>query len=77
MDTIEELERLKKEIFNLKLKLAMKKNSKEELLTISLRVQELKRKYDILVEEQAMANGQVGFAFVDLMDVNNKQGRKR
>ncbi len=77
MDITEELERLKKEIFNLNLKLAMQKNSKEELLAISLRVQELKRKYDILTEEQALSNGQVGFAFVDLMDVSNKQGRKR
>lgn len=69
MDRTEEIEKLKKEIFSLKVKMAMSKMSREELLLASKEAQVLERKKDALIMELESSNGQVGFAFTDLMDV--------
>lgn len=76
MDRTEEIEKLKKEIFSLKVKMAMSKMSREELLLASKEAQVLERKKDALIMELESSNGQVGFAFTDLMDVEELEVRK-
>ena len=76
MDRTEEVETLKKVVFNLQFKMAMKKNNPEELLEISKQTQELQRKIDALISEIEESNGQVGFAFSDLIDVTKVKKEK-
>ncbi len=76
MDYTTEIEKLKKEIFSLKMKMAMNTMSKEELLKISEEAQTLQRKKDALERELLSSNGQVGFAFIDLMDVTELEVKK-
>ncbi len=76
MDRTEEIETLKKVVFNLQFQMAMKKNSEEELLEISEKTQTIQRKIDALLKEVEESNGQVGFAFADLIDVTKvKKGK--
>lgn len=76
MDRTEEIETLKKVVFNLKLQMAMKKNDNEELLELSEKAQIIQRRIDTLQREIAESNGQVGFAFSELIDVTKvKKGR--
>ncbi len=76
MDRTEEIENLKKEIFSLKMQMAMKKMSKDELLELSETAQILQRKMEALMSEVENSNGQVGFAFTDLMDVTELEVKK-
>ena len=76
MDRTEEIEKLKKEIFSLKMKMAMSKMSREELLLASKEAQVLERKKDALIMELESSNGQVGFAFTDLMNVEELEVKK-
>ena len=76
MDRTEEIEKLKKEIFSLKMKMAISKMSKEELLRVTQEAQVLQRKMDALSLELENSNGQVGFAFTDLMDVTELEVKK-
>ncbi len=76
MDRTEEIEKLKKEIFSLKMKMAMSKMSREELLLASKEAQVLERKKDALIIELESSNGQVGFAFTDLMNVEELEVKK-
>lgn len=67
MNRTEEIERLKKEMFQLQLK--MKLNSdKENILETSLLIQKLDKKIRALELEEKNANGQVSFAFTDLIE---------
>ncbi len=76
MDRTEEVETLKKVVFNLQFKMAMKKNNPEELLEISKQTQEIQRKIDALIKEIEESSGQVGFAFSDLIDVTKVKKEK-
>lgn len=80
MDRTEEIELLKKQIFDLKLKIAMNKNNKIELLKLTRCVELLQTKIEILSEEIKMSNGQVAFAFSDLIEIKDesevKKGKK-
>lgn len=76
MDRTEEVETLKKVVFNLQFQMALKKNDKEELLNISEQAQTIQRKIDALLKEIEESNGQVGFAFSELIDVTKvKKGK--
>ena len=76
MDRTEEVETLKKVVFNLQFKMAVKKNNKDELLEISEEAQIVQKKIDALLKEIEESNGQVGFGFSDLIDVTKvKKGR--
>ncbi len=76
MDRTEEIETLKKVVFNLKLQMAMKKNNNDELLELSEKAQIIQRRIDTLQKEIEESNGQVGFAFSELIDVTKvKKGR--
>lgn len=76
MDRTEEVETLKKVVFNLQFQMAMKKNDKDELLSISEEAQKIQRKIDALLKEIEESNGQVGFAFSELIDVTKvKKGK--
>ena len=76
MDRTEEVETLKKVVFNLQFQMALKKNDKEELLNISEQDQTIQRKIDALLKEIEESNGQVGFAFSELIDVTKvKKGK--
>ena len=76
MDRTEEVETLKKVVFNLQFQMALKKNDKEELLNISEQAQAIQRKIDALLKEIEESNGQVGFAFSELIDVTKvKKGK--
>ena len=79
MDRTEEVETLKKVVFNLQFKMAMKKSNPDEVLDISKKAQEIQRKIDALIKEIEESNGQVGFAFSELIDVTkikNEKGKK-
>ena len=77
MDRTEEVATLKKAVFNLQFKMAMKQCDLEETLELSKKTQEIQRKIDALIDEIDEANGQVGFAFSELIDVNKiKKGKK-
>lgn len=76
MDRTEEIEKLKKEIFSLKMKMAMTNMARDELLLSSKEVQVLERKKDALIMELESSNGQVGFAFTDLMDIEKLEVKK-
>ena len=76
MDRTEEVETLKKVVFNLQFKMAMKKNNPEEMLEISKQAQEIQRKIDALIKEIEESNGQVGFAFSELIDVTKVKKEK-
>lgn len=76
MDRTEEIETLKKVVFNLQFQMALKKNSEDELLEISEKAQIAQKKIDTLLKEIEESNGQVGFAFSDLIDVTKvKKGK--
>ena len=76
MDRTEEVETLKKVVFNLQFQMALKKNDKEELLNISEQAQTIQRKIDALLKEIEESNGQVGFAFSELIYVTKvKKGK--
>ncbi len=76
MDRTEEVETLKKVVFNLQFQMAMKKNNEEELLELSEKAQIIQRKIDTLLKEIEESNGQVGFAFSELIDVTKvKKGK--
>ena len=76
MDRTEEVETLKRNVFNLQFKMAMKNSDPEEMLEISKQAQETQRKIDALVSEIEESNGQVGFAFSELIDVTKvKKGK--
>ena len=51
MDRTEEVETLKKVVFNLQFKMAMNKNNPDEVLEISKKAQEIQRKIDALIKE--------------------------
>ena len=76
MDRTEEVETLKKNVFNLQFKMAMKKSDPDELLEISKQAQEIQRKIDALISEIEESNGQVGFAFSELIDVTKVKKEK-
>ena len=76
MDRTEEVETLKKNVFNLQFKMAMNKNNHDEVLEISKQAQEIQRKIDALVKEIEESNGQVGFAFSELIDVTKVKKEK-
>ena len=79
MDRTEEVETLKKNVFNLQFKMAMNKNNPDEVLEISKQAQEIQRKIDALVKEIEESNGQVGFAFSELIvvtKVKKEKGKK-
>ncbi len=77
MDRTEEVETLKKVVFNLQFQMAMKKNSNDEILELSEKAQTIQRKIDALVKEIEDSNGQVGFAFSELIDIEKmkKKGK--
>ena len=76
MDRTEEVETLKKVVFNLQFQMALKKSDKEELLELSQKAQMIQRKIDTLLKEIEESNGQVGFAFSELIDVTKvKKGK--
>ena len=76
MDRTEEVETLKKVVFNLQFKMAMKNSDSEEMLEISKKAQETQRKIDALISEIEESNGQVGFAFSELIDVTKVKKEK-
>ena len=76
MDRTTEVETLKKIVFNLQFKMAMKQSDSDELLEISKQAQETQRKIDALVSEIEESNGQVGFAFSELIDVTKVKKEK-
>ena len=76
MDRTTEVETLKKIVFNLHFKMAMKQSDSDELLEISKQAQEMQRKIDALVSEIEESNGQVGFAFSELIDVTKVKKEK-
>ena len=76
MDRTTEVETLKKIVFNLHFKMAMKQSDSDELLEISKQAQETQRKIDALVSEIEESNGQVGFAFSELIDVTKVKKEK-
>ena len=76
MDRTEEVETLKKNVFNLQFKMAMSKNNPDEVLEISKQAQEIQRKIDALIKEIEESNGQVGFAFSELIDVTKVKKEK-
>ena len=76
MDRTEEVETLKKVVFNLQFKMAMKNSDSEEMLEISKKAQETQRKIDALISEIEESNGQVGFAFSELIDVTKIKKEK-
>ena len=56
--------------------MALKKSDKEELLELSQKAQMIQRKIDALLKEIEESNGQVGFAFSELIDVTKvKKGK--
>ena len=76
MDRTEEVETLKKVVFNLQFQMALKKSDKEELLELSQKAQMIQRKIDALLKEIEESNDQVGFAFSELIDVTKvKKGK--
>ena len=76
MDRTTEVETLKKIVFNLQFKMAMKQSDSDELIEISKQAQETQRKIDALVSEIEESNGQVGFAFSELIDVTKVKKEK-
>jgi hypothetical protein len=76
MDRTTEVETLKKIVFNLQFKMAMKQSDSDELIEISKQAQETQRKIDALVSEIEESNGQVGFAFSELIDVTKLKKEK-
>ena len=77
MDRTEEVETLKKNVFNLQFKMAMNKNNPDEVLEISKQAQDIQRRIDTLISEIEESNGQVGFAFSELIDVSKvRKGKK-
>ena len=76
MDRTTEVETLKKIVFNLQFKMAMNQSDSEEMLEISKKAQETQRKIDALVSEIEESNGQVGFAFSELIDVTKLKKEK-
>ena len=76
MDRTEEVETLKRNVFNLQFKMAMSKNNPDEVLEISKQAQEIQRKIDALIKEIEESNGQVGFAFSELIDVTKVKKEK-
>ena len=76
MDRTEEVETLKRNVFNLQFKMAMKNSDSEEMLEISKKAQETQRKIDALISEIEESNGQVGFAFSELIDVTKVKKEK-
>jgi predicted RNase H-like nuclease (RuvC/YqgF family) len=76
MDRTTEVEALKKIVFNLQFKMAMNQSDSEEMLDISRKAQETQRKIDALVSEIEESNGQVGFAFSELIDVSKLKKEK-
>ena len=76
MDRTEEVKTLKKVVFNLQFKMAMKKSNHDEVLEISKKAQEIHRKIDALIKEIEESNGQVGFAFSELIDVTKIKKEK-
>ena len=76
MDRTAEIETLKKVVFNLQFKMAIKQSDPEELLEISKKAQDTQRKIDALISEVEEANGQVGFAFSELIDVSKLKKEK-
>ena len=76
MDRTEEVETLKKVVFNLQFQMALKKSDKDELLELSQKAQTIQKKIDALLKEIEESNGQVGFAFSELIDVTKvKKGK--
>ena len=67
---------LKKIVFNLQFKMAMKQSDSDELIEISKQAQETQRKIDALVSEIEESNGQVGFAFSEIIDVTKVKKEK-
>ena len=76
MDRTEEVETLKRNVFNLQFKMAISKNNPDKVLEISKQAQEIQRKIDALVKEIEESNGQVGFAFSELIDVTKVKKEK-
>ena len=76
MDRTTEVETLKKIVFNLQFKMAMKQSDSDELIEISKQAQETQRKIEALVSEIEESNGQVGFAFSELIDVTKLKKEK-
>lgn len=77
MDRTEEIENFKKKLFSLQLKMAMAKDD-EMLLNLSLEGQRIKRRIEALEDEIKNSNGQIGFAFTDLIEdteLKVKKGR--
>ena len=76
MDRTEEVETLKKVVFNLQFQMALKKSDEDELLELSQKAQTIQRKIDALLKEIEESNGQVGFAFSELIDVTKVKKEK-
>jgi len=66
MDQTEEIEKIRKKIFNIQLKMAME-NDPDKILEEGAEVQKLQRILEALEKEKLDMGGQIGFAFTDLI----------
>ena len=75
MDHTETLDSLKKELFNIEFKIRMSREDKEMLHKLMRERYIIKQKYDLLLEEEQLSEGQISFGFADQIDVEQLKGR--
>ena len=76
MNRTEEVETLKKELFKIEFSLKTQSHTSEEYKKMITLKKEKMMQLDYLSKELENANGQIGFAFIEQIDLNeNKKGR--
>jgi len=75
LDHTETLDSLKKELFNIEFKIRMSREDKEMLHKLMRERYIIKQKYDLLLEEEQLSEGQISFGFADQIDVEQLKGR--
>ncbi len=71
MDRTEEVETLKKELFKIEFSLKTQSHTSEEYKSLISLKNEKSKQLEYLKKELADSEGQIGFAFTDLIEVNN------
>ena len=69
VDRTEEIERLKKELFDLQLKIAMRNGTPGERVEMLEKTEKLNKYLNTLLSEDELSTGQVSFAFTDQIDI--------
>ena len=69
VDRTEEIERLKRELFDIKLKIAMRNGTPSERVELLKKQETLNKYLNTLLSEDEVSTGQVSFAFTDQIDI--------